>query len=162
MGDDGGFTLVEMMVAMAIMATAFLIIGATLVSAANTSRRLEASSGAVDNARLASDRLDRDLRSALCITQPGENQSGNVLAFQTLSNGVAAQVTYEVAGAQLTRRLDFQTPELVASGVAATTTAFTQLATPLRTVVVDLPVVSNDSILRLRTTIAGRNTWRTC
>jgi type II secretory pathway pseudopilin PulG len=153
---------VELMVAMSIMATAFLIIGATLVSAANTTRRLGATSDAVDKVRLASDRLDRDLRSAVCITQPGENQSGNTLEFRTLSNGTQSEVTYQVSGTDLTRRLDLQPEELVASGIGATTTAFRQNFTPLRTVVIDLPVVSNGSTLALQTTIAGRNTWRTC
>jgi prepilin-type N-terminal cleavage/methylation domain-containing protein len=161
--DDSGFTLVEVVVTMVVMVAAFAIIGPILVSAVGTTRRLEASSNAVDEARLVTARLDRELRSAVCIAAPTENGSGNTLVFDTLAHDGPKRVTYRVDGGRILRQEGVGAEVPVATGVGDTTTAFHQSVTPLRTVVVDIPIhASHSATFHLRTTIAGRNAWRAC
>jgi len=149
---------------MAVMTVFMALVGPMLVSAMTATKRLEASSAALDAARLAAAQLDRELRSAQCISNPGENQSGNVLEFRTvLADGTQSTLTYRVVGNQLTRKADLGADRLLISTVGTTASAFTQVVTPLRTVQVNLPIRSaNGGEFLLQTTIAGRNAWSNC
>jgi len=160
---DRGTTLVELMIALAMMGIVVALTGATIFLAQQTTNRIENSAAAIDAARLLSAELDRELRSAVCISSPGENASSNILTFQTLAQSDVVVLTYTVAFGTVTRAENLGTPRTVISGVGSTTTAFTQLTTPLRTVVVDIPIRSaNGGEFNLQTTVAGRNAWRPC
>jgi type II secretory pathway pseudopilin PulG len=156
-------TLVELLVTMAVMTALMTMVGPMLVSAMTATNRMERTTDAANDARLVAAQLDRELRSAECISSPAENQSGNVLIFRTLADGTQSMITYRVTGNDMTRQVDLGSERRLISTVGSTTTAFRQVVTPLRTVQVDIPITSkNGGTFLLQTTIAGRNTWRTC
>jgi prepilin-type N-terminal cleavage/methylation domain-containing protein len=160
---ERGVTLVELVVSMAVMAILLGLAGPTLISALTSTDRLQRTQAAIDAAKLVSARLDRELRSAQCISTPAENASGNILVFRTLANGTQATVTYRVSAGSVTRQQDLDPEEVLITNVGATTSAFQQLVTPLRTVAVNIPIRSaNGGSFVLQTTIAGRNAWRSC
>jgi type II secretory pathway pseudopilin PulG len=160
---DLGATLIELMVTMLVMGIVSVLVSGTLISAFNSTNRMQRTTAAVDDARLVSASLDRELRSALCISMPAENQSGNTLTFVTLSNGVETSLSYVVSAGSLTRQTGLGTPLEMITNVGTTSTAFTQLVTPLRTVKVRIPIKSeNGGVFTLQTTVAGRNVWRSC
>jgi len=161
---DSGTTVVELMVTLAVMSIAMAIIAAMLIVVQRSTNQIENSSTAIDSARLMSATLDRELRSAVCITSPEETESGNVLTFQTIASDRVVVLTYTViANGMVTRKQDLSDPRTVVEGVGSTTTAFKQLNTPLRTIVVDIPIQSaNGGEFHLQTTIAGRNAWHRC
>ena len=160
---DAGVTLVELTVTLLVMSLVMVTFLTALTSAMNTSGRLQRSAEAVDEARRISARLDRELRSAQCISTPAENQSGNTLVFRSLANGTVSTVTYRVAIGRVTRQEDLQPEEVLITNVGTTSTAFQQIVTPLRTVRVRIPIRSaNGGEFSLETTIAGRNAWRSC
>ena len=160
---DRGVTLVELMISMALMGLVVAIVAATLGLAQRTTNRIESSSNAIDAARLVSATLDRELRSAVCIKEPVPNQPSprNVLTFQTVASP-GAGITYEIVGDTVTRT-ENGSSRTVIDNVGATSTAFAQLMTPLRTVVVDIPIQSaNGGEFHMQTTVAGRNAWGQC
>ena len=160
---DSGTTLIELMITLAIMSIVMTIAAATLILAQAASNRIEHSAQAIDAARLLSASLDRELRSAICISSPGENLTGNTLTFQTLASTEVAVLSYTITNGTVTRTENLGQPQTVISGVGSTTTAFRQVTTPLRTVVVDIPIRSeNGGEFHLLTTVAGRNAWRPC
>jgi prepilin-type N-terminal cleavage/methylation domain-containing protein len=162
-GDDG-VTLVELLVSMTIMGIVIALAGPTLLSAMNATNRLQLTSAAVDDAQFVSARLDRELRSAICVSLPPVNTAGgNVLEFVTLDGGAQSTVTYTVAGGEISRSQNLGPAFVLATMVGPSTTVFKQIATPLRTIEVKLPVTSrNGGSFLLETTIAGRNAWRSC
>ena len=102
--------------AMSIMATAFLISAATLVSAANTTRRLEATSRRGGQGPAWRPTASTGICvSRLCITHPGRISPATRSCSRRCPTASRAQVTYEVSGTDLTRQLDLQPGELVAS-----------------------------------------------
>lgn len=160
---DSGTTLVELMVTMAVMSIISVLVAGTLISAFNSTNRMQRTSAAVDDARLVSASLDRELRSALCISAPAENQSGNTLSFVTLANGVETSLSYVVSTGSVTRQVGVGTPRTIITNVGSTSEAFSQIVTPLRTVKVRIPIRSRDGgLFTLQTTVAGRNVWRSC
>ena len=161
---DAGTTLVELMVTLAVMSIAMAMIAATLILIQRSTNQIQNSSTAIDSARLMSATLDRELRSAVCITSPEETESGNILTFQTIASDRVVIVTYTViANGTVERSQDLSAPRTVIEGVGSTTTAFRQLNTPLRTIVVDIPIRSvSGGEFHLQTTIAGRNAWHRC
>jgi type II secretory pathway component PulJ len=160
---EAGLTLVELLVSLTLMTVLMGIVGPMLVSALTATNRLGRTADAVDDARLVAAQLDRELRSAQCISAPAENAKGNTLVFQTLADGVQSTLTYQVSGNELTRQDDLGNERLLISSVGTTTEAFSQAVTPLRSVQVKIPITSkNGATFELQTTIAGRNAWRTC
>jgi prepilin-type N-terminal cleavage/methylation domain-containing protein len=166
---DRGSTLIELVITMAVMSVAMTIVAATLVLVQRATNQIEASSSAVDAARLVSAGLDRELRSADCISSPVENALSNTLIFRTtISAGGPVMLTYEVdyAARTVTRTEGVDQPRTVITVVGpenVSTPAFHQINTPLRTLVIDIPIESdNGGVFHLLTTIAGRNSWRPC
>ncbi len=160
---DRGVTLVELMISMALTGLVVGIVAATLGLAQRTTNRIESSSNAIDAARLVSATLDRELRSAVCIKEPVPNQAAprNVLNFRTVASP-GEGITYEVVDDTVVRT-ENGSSRTVIDNVGSTTTAFAQLMTPLRTVVVDIPIRSaNGGEFHIQTTVAGRNAWGQC
>ena len=160
---DAGTTILELLVTLVVMGVATIVITTVLVSAQQVTNRMQTRAAAVDSARLISATLDRELRSAACIGAPGDNLTGNTLRFRTVAYGETVLLTYVVGDGVVTRREGDGADLTVIEHVGTTTTAFKQVTTPLRTIVVDIPIESdNGGVFRLQTTIAGRNVWRTC
>ena len=160
---DHGVTLIELTILMALTALVVVIISATLGLAQRATNRIESTAEAVDSARLVSATLDRELRSAVCIKEPLPNQvpPRNVLNFQTVASP-GGGITYEIVGDSVIRTEGSNSREVIRN-VGATTTAFDQKMTPLRTLVVDIPIRSaNGGEFHMQTTIAGRNAWGQC
>lgn len=160
---DRGTTIIEMLVVMVVMSIATVMISTTLILSQRVTNRIENSSTAIDAARLVSATLDRELRSAVCISTPTEGTTGNTLTFQTLASGEPATLTYRVEAGAVTRTVNAEHPRVVITDVGTTAGAFQQVMTPLRTVVVRIPIRSaNGGEFNLQTTIAGRNAWHRC
>ena len=160
---DDGVSLIELLISMALMALVVVIVSTTLGLAQRATNRIESSSEAIDAARLVSATLDRELRSAVCIKEPLPNQlpPRNVLNFQTVASP-GDGITYEIVDGAVTRTEGVNSRKVIGN-VGSATTAFTQLMTPLRTIVVDIPIRSaNGGEFHLQTTIAGRNAWGQC
>jgi len=161
---DAGFTLVELLVSLVVMVLVSTIVSSVLLSAIHATDSLEASAATVDQGRRISASLDRELRSATCIRLPTVDVPGNTLVFDTLVGGADRRITYTVNTPRLSRQVDLGPAETISDRLASgITTAFTQKATPLRTVQVDVTLRSaNGGTYRLYTVIAGRNAWRAC
>ena len=167
--DERGITLVELIVAMALLAIAALVVGVAMVTSLRTTDQLTASSATLDALRLQVTAISRELRSATCITSPAENTSGTVLTFSTASNGMdpndaASKVTYEVVGGELLRTQGTGTPSVVSDGIVGPVAPFRQVTTPRRSVQIDLSVrlLDGKPPQDIGTVVAGRNAWRTC
>jgi type II secretory pathway pseudopilin PulG len=164
---ESGTTLIELVITMAVLAVAMTIVAGTLILVQRATNQIEASSSAIDAARLVSSGLDRELRSADCISSPVENDFSNTLIFRTtITTGGPVMLTYQVdyLAGTVTRTEGVGQPRTVISVVGpGLTEAFHQVNTPLRTLVIDIPIQSeNGGVFHLLTTIAGRNSWRPC
>ena len=117
----------------------------------------------VDDLRSSLAMIGRELRSALCITQPSANgPSGNVLRFTTEANDQQYEVTYTVTNGTLLRQVTNQSQViLVGTGLTGQDAAFTYIATPRRTVKVDFTYQPDPTQpgRELSTVMAGRNAW---
>ena len=167
--DERGITLVELIVAMALLAIAAPVVGMAMVSSLRATDQMTASSATLDALRLQVTAISRELRSATCITSPGENTSGTVLTFSTASNGMdpndaASKVTYEVVGGELLRTQGTGTPSVVSDGIVGPAAPFRQVTTPRRSVQIDFSVrlLDGKAPQEIGTVVAGRNAWRTC
>lgn len=162
-GDERGITLVELVVAMALLAIAAPIVGAAMVSSLRTTDQLSTSSQVLDELRLQVTAISRELRSATCITGPAENTTGTTLTFTTASNGQEYDVTYEVAGGEL-RRTQGSATSVVSGGIVGPAAPFRQVTTPRRSVHIDFSVrlLEGVPVQQIGTVVAGRNAWRTC
>lgn len=169
LGDERGITLVELIVAMAILAIAAPIVGTVMVSSLRATDEMSSSSQVLDELRLQVTAISRELRSATCITSPAENSAGTTLTFRTASNGLDANdngsiVTYEVLGGELRRTQGSGSPSVVSRGIVGPVAPFRQVTTPRRSVHIDFSVrlLDGDPAQDIGTVVAGRNAWRTC
>ena len=92
-----------------------------LVSAMTATNRLERTAQAVDDARLVVAQLDRELRSAQCISSPAENQRATSSSSARWPTGSQSTLTYRVSGSELTRQDDLGTERRLISTVGTTT-----------------------------------------
>jgi prepilin-type N-terminal cleavage/methylation domain-containing protein len=175
---DSGMTLFETMISLAVMSIAMTIVASTLILVQRATTQMEASSSAIDEARLLSASLDRELRSADCISSPGDNAYSTTLTFRTTINRQApVMLTYQLdygegtENGTVTRQEGAGTPRPVVTVVGPQPTGpiagpFKQVSTPgpsLRTLVVNIPIRSSSGgVFQLVTTVAGRNSWRPC
>ncbi len=175
---DCGMTLLETMLTLAVMSIVMSMVAMTLISVQRATNQLQASSSAIDEARLLSASLDRELRSADCISSPGDNAYSATLTFRTTINRQApVMLTYQLEYGQgtengtVTRQEGVGTPRPVVTVVGPQPAGpiagpFKQVSTPgpsLRTLVVNIPIRStNGGVFQLVTTVAGRNSWRPC
>ena len=86
-GSEDGMTLVELLVAMSMMGIVMVIFSSVLVSMQRTVVAIDRASRANDQARLAIEHLDKELRSGNVISDPGaaiSGYSGTAPAYQRL------------------------------------------------------------------------------
>lgn len=174
-GDERGTTVIEMMVTLMVLALVVGIFGPTMTSALTGGNKVEAQSRALDQLRLATIQIGRELRSADCISQPavpsGQSQSapGSTLDFTTFANNAspAYRVAYTASGGTLTRTTydangNATGSRMVAQYLVNSTSAFTQISTPRRSVLMtfNVQVDPQQSPRVVTTTIGGRNAWK--
>jgi len=163
-------SLVEVMVAMALMVAIVPVFVPLLLSASRSARELGFQSQTLDQLRLTVATIGRELRSAECIYEPVANgAAGPTLRFRTdaflsASDSTSYDVTYTAAAGELLRQVTGQGRTSVAGGLVDPTGAFQQFSTPRRSVTLLFRVQSDpkDPVRDVATTIAGRNTWRDC
>ncbi|MBI2168229.1 MAG: prepilin-type N-terminal cleavage/methylation domain-containing protein [Actinobacteria bacterium] len=161
-----GFTLVEVMVAVALIGAVVAVMGPVMTSSFESGNAVTDESRALDEIRVAVARIDKELRSAQCISVPSAGGSGSSLTFDTLAGtGGAYSVTYRVAAGAL-ERVEGGSTESVATGLVATGDEFTHGANPGQraSVAIHLQVrfASDHSPRAVSTVIAGRNAWDAC
>lgn len=167
---EAGMSLVEILVAMALMAAIVPVFAPLLVSATRNAQSLSAQSQALDELRAAVATIGRELRSAECIPEPAPNgPAGPTLrfltnAFLTDASTTAYEVTYSVAGDELRRQVTGGGTTIAASGLVDASNTFQQVVTPRRSVKVALRIQAGpeEPVRDVTTTIAGRNAWRDC
>jgi len=163
---QSGLTLVEMMVAVALLAT----VSAVFLPLLNTSTRsvhpMEIKSQSIDSLRNALSAIGREMRSAACVTLPLANDPpSNQLRFTTEANNTTYEVTYTAANGQLLRQVTGDSSvTLLDTGLVNPGDAFTHIATPRRTVKVlfHWQPDPREPAIDLSTVVAGRNAWHAC
>ena len=162
---ERGFTLVEMMIAVALFGTVTAIFAPVLVSSMRSTDALSNESRALDEIRVAVSRIDRELRSAESVSAPAQGTSGSALSFRTYAGtGGAYDVTYQVVDGALQRDEGGQT-STIGVGLVVTSEEFTYTCNPGQpasiTIKFQVRFESSHDPRLLTTTIAGRNAW-TC
>jgi len=158
-----GMSLVETLIALALLSLIVPVLGPIMVSSARSGSELQTHSEVVDELQLQVAQIARELRSAECIYEPAENTSGTTLRFLTDANSSSYEVSYSVVDGALVRTRD-TTVRGVGRGIVGPASPFLQIANPRRSVEIDLQIRLDDDqgAKRVRTTVAGRNAWRTC
>jgi len=160
---ESGVTILELVMSMTLISIVSAVFLPVLDTATRSVRPLQAQSVAVDDLRSSLAMIGRELRSALCITQPSANgPSGNVLRFTTEANDQQYEVTYTVTNGTLLRQVTNQSQViLVGTGLTGQGAACTYIATPRRTVKVDFTYQPDPTQpgRELSTVMAGRNAW---
>jgi prepilin-type N-terminal cleavage/methylation domain-containing protein len=102
--DEAGFTLVELMVTLSIMGVVMTVFLGLLASVQTSLVRETNRSSTMDQARLALEALDRDIRSGnfMCV-----ESSGGTLKVYTQSNGSLHWIKYWVASDHSLRRQQY-------------------------------------------------------
>jgi len=160
---ESGVTILELVMSITLISIVSAVFLPVLDTATRSVRPLQAQSVAVDDLRSSLAMIGRELRSALCITQPSANgPSGNVLRFTTEANDQQYEATYTVTNGTLLRQVTNQSQViLVGTGLTGQDAAFTYIATPRRTVKVDFTYQPDPTQpgRELSTVMAGRNAW---
>ena len=164
---ERGMSLVEMVVAMSLMLAVVGVFGPVLTSAMNSGKVVQDQSRAIDEIRIAVARIDKELRSAQCISAPLAGQSGSTLTFVSLAGtGGAYTVTYSVAPDGHLTRTRGGVCQPVGEGLVVTSEEFSHLtnAGQRGEIVIKLQVrfENGTSPRAVETTIAGRNAWAAC
>jgi len=165
--DERGFSLVEMVVAIGLVTAVIAVMGPLLTSSMESGRVVSNESRALDELRLAVARIDRELRSADCITVPAAGTSGPSLTFRTLEDPAGPYVVaYAVDGSgRLQRTVDGDTKYL-GEGLVMTNEEFARATNPGQrdSVQIELNVSLEDgnNPRVVSTVVAGRNAWSQC
>jgi len=163
---EAGISVIELMVTLALMTAVVPVLGPLMISSMRSANDLQTQSAVIDELRLESSAIARELRSAECIYEPtipaGQvHQAGARLRFLTTANSDNYEVTYEIIDGRLVRTRD-GVVRTVGRGVTNSSDVFTHNATPRRSVglrfVVQLD--TDQAPQQVTTTIAGRNAWQ--
>jgi prepilin-type N-terminal cleavage/methylation domain-containing protein len=168
---QSGMSLIELMVAVSLMTAIVAVFGPVMTAALNSGQRIQAQSSNLDELRVATASIGRDLRSADCIYLPAipvgsDNGYSSWLTFDSESNNTVNYVEYHVTSSgKLTRELnDDGNVKTVATGLVNPSTTFRQWSTPRRSIELRLEVRldARQGSRLIQSTIAGRNAWRAC
>jgi prepilin-type N-terminal cleavage/methylation domain-containing protein len=164
--EEGGFSLVEVVVTVALLSIVGAVFLPLMATATRSVRPMQVESQSIDSLRNALASIGRELRSADCVTAPGANGApSNVLTFTTEANDSNYEVTYTATAGQLLRQVTGQSSvTLLETGLVNPGDAFTFIATPRTTVKAVFHFQPDPSrpVLDLSTVIAGRNAWHSC
>ena len=163
LASERGLSVVEMTISMTLVLTVVSAFGSLLPASMNSAKSLQSASDSVDGLVVSMTSIARELRSAACIYAPAENTSGSTLHFTSSANNTDYEVSYSIAGGTLTRTLVGAGSAIIATNLVNFTSAFQQISTPRRTVVLTFreQVDPHASARVFTTTVAGRNAWRT-
>ena len=154
-------SLVEVVIGVSLMIMAVPMVGSLLSSGTQSAARLQADSETVDELRTQLFAIQRELRSAICIEQPGTGATTTTLQFTTAANGTPYRVTYAVAAGELQRTVEGEATRIVGTSVVSGT--FEHIANPRRSVRIRLTVRTEGAreAMQLQSVVAGRNAWET-
>jgi prepilin-type N-terminal cleavage/methylation domain-containing protein len=105
--DDGGFTLIEMMIVMFLLTLVFSLCTLSIVTVQRQVNTDYARGQTVDQVRLAIQQMDRQIRSGNLFYQPTSN--GTQLVIFTQANGNQRCVEWQVSGGAIQTRSWTQT-----------------------------------------------------
>jgi prepilin-type N-terminal cleavage/methylation domain-containing protein len=163
---EEGLTLVEVVVAVALLSVVSAVFLPLLASATRSVAPMQTKSQSIDSLRNALASIGRELRSAQCVADPAANAAAsNVLRFTTEANNVTYEVTYTATGGQLLRQVTGESRvTLLETGLVNSGDNFTHIATPRRTVKVLFHFQPDPArpAVALSTVMAGRNAWHAC
>lgn len=180
LGGEGGFSLVEMTVALMLLGIVGSIFYPTLVSTLAAEQSVKSESESVDDLRLALTDISRELRSSLCVNVPaygggGVPSTGDVLEFSTYRpDGTLYGVRYDVtADGVLQRTVDTtapvtnfdngEEPVRMADDVLVSGLTFTHVVDRRSSITITMSIAFHDGSTReFSTSIAGRNAWNRC
>jgi prepilin-type N-terminal cleavage/methylation domain-containing protein len=112
--DDGGFTLIELMIVLAILALVMGVLFNTLWQTQKAEVYTRGRTEALDGMRTALNRMTKDLRQTYSINGlPTATQ----LDVNTYVQGTRARVVYDMSGGTLTRTEDGGAPVVIQSGL---------------------------------------------
>ncbi len=161
--DENGFSLVEVVVTVALLSIVSAVFLPLMDTATRSVRPMQVESQSIDSLRNALASIGRELRSADCISAPVANAGpSNTLTFTTEANNSDYEVTYTATAGELLRQVTGQsTVTLLETGLVNPGDAFTYIATPRTTVNVAFHFQPDpaEPALDLSTVIAGRNAW---
>lgn len=166
-GSQAGVSLVEMVVALTLFGSVTAVFGPVLTSSMESTNRVQNESRALDEVRVAMSRIDRELRSAECITTPVAGGSSSTLSFTTAAgSGGSYDVTYSVdAEGHLVRTVTAGS-STIGEGIVITSEEFRHTTNPGQrsSVSINLQVQfeTAHSPRDVSTLIAARNAWDAC
>src|SRR5262249_49752155 len=100
---EGGFTIIEIVVAMSLLSLVMVIILSSLWSVQKSETFARGREAAIDNMRISLNRISRDLRQATNFTTA---PTPSHVDFYTYINGLSAHVVYDVTGGVITRSVN--------------------------------------------------------
>lgn len=165
---ERGFSLLELTIAVTLLGAVVAVFGPVMTSSLRSGRVVQNESRAIDEIRVAVDRIDRELRSACVVTAPVENSGGSTLTFDTQADSSGTYtVTYSVdSEGNLVRTRD-GVSQSVAEGLVVTSEEFTHTLNNTGTraeiqVAMQARFEDENDPRLVSTVIAGRNTWSGC
>lgn len=166
MSSQRGMSLVEVVVAVSLFGAVISVVGPVLISAFRATGVVQNESRAIDEIRIAVARIDRELRSAECISSPASGQLGSTLTFRTRAGtGSAYDVTYAVSGGGLVRTTAAGT-QRVGEGVVVSGQEFAHTGNPGQraqvVIALQMRFEAANAPRSVGTTITGRNAWKAC
>lgn len=156
--DDEGFTLLEVVVSMALLMMALTSMMTVFTSIQRTTVKQDQRVNAADAARTTLERITKDLRQADSFNAAS---GPAVLDMQTYVNGVATRVIYSAAGSTLTRTVGTASQPILGSLSSTTLFTFAPSITSPTLVSVSLGVYpyrnDTDNVVSLKSDVRLRN-----
>ena len=113
--DMKGLTLVELMVAVAILSLVSIAVSSLYLNSQKSYYYLQGSAQNMQEARYAIDVLSRDLRTAVSISVAGEDNVTFVGDYD--GNGTTETISYSRSGVNISRTIGAQAAKTIASGI---------------------------------------------
>jgi type II secretory pathway component PulJ len=123
--ENKGFTLLELLIYIAILSAVTLVIASLFVSMNKGQGQVESRNEVDSNLQFSVEKINRDLKSASLVTTPASpNASSTSLIL--ISGGQT--ITYDVSAGRLRRQIDAQDPQIITSDkVTVAEAIFTRL-----------------------------------
>jgi Tfp pilus assembly protein PilW len=100
---DGGFTIIEVVVATSLLMIVFIVMFNTLWSVQRSEAFTRGRTAAMDNMRVSLNRITKDIRQANDING---TPTASHLDIDTFVNGTPAHIVYDVTGGTITRKVN--------------------------------------------------------
>jgi type II secretory pathway pseudopilin PulG len=100
---EAGVTLVELVVAIALLGTLTAMLGPVLIGSFRASDAASSDGVAADDLRVVTAMLEHDLRGAACVALPLPGDTGDTLELTTRSGATTLTVRWDMVGGELVR-----------------------------------------------------------